>query len=203
MAPLALSACRHILIVGALLGLWAGTARAQGTYSLDPAHARIGFSVSHLGLFQSEGQFQRFQSQLLIDPARPERTQITVDIDAASVALPTAEAVSMLRSPAHLDVAEYPRIHFRSTSVRVLDDRHFRINGRLEIRGIAGDVALDATMTDRRPDPAGHGDVTDFNVTGTVDRTAYGMVADRDFISDFITLRISARLLLAALHDGP
>lgn len=203
MAPLALSACRQFLLLSALLGLWAGGARAQGTYSLDPAHARIGFSVSHLGLFQSDGQFQRFQSQLLIDPARPERTRITVDIDAASVTLPTAEAVAMLRSPAHLDVAEYPRIHFRSNGVDVLDARHFRIKGKLEIRGIAGDVALDATMTDRRPDPAGNGDVADFNVTGTLDRTAYGMVADRDFISDTITLRITARLLLAALHDGP
>jgi len=203
MADLVPAAFRRLLAFGVLLGLMAGPAGAQETYHLDPAHARIGFAVSHLGLFQTTGQFQRFDSRLRIDPARPERTEISVDIDAASVAMSNAEAVAMLRSPAHLDVAAHPRILFRSTGIGVLDARHFRIQGDLEIRGIRGSVVLDAAMTERHRDPAAGADVTDFQITGTLDRTTYGMVADRDFISDSITLQISARLLLAARHDGP
>lgn len=203
MADLVPAVFRMFLIWAVLLAAPAPAAHAQETYRLDAAHARIGFAVSHLGLFQSDGQFQHFDSLLRIDPGKPDRTSISVDIDAASVTMPSAEAVAMLRSPAHLDVAAHPWIRFRSKSVSVVDERHFRIAGDLELRGIHGDVVLNATLTQRRRDPASNGDVADFDITGSVDRTAFGMVADRDFISDTVTLRISARLLFAALHDGP
>jgi polyisoprenoid-binding protein YceI len=171
-------------------------ARAQETYVLDPAHARIGFSVSHMGLFTTEGQFQRFDSQLAIDPANPEHTTISVRIDAASALVPSSEGEEMLRSPAYFDVGHYPDIRFRSTVIHARSRDDYAIQGELEIRGVTRPVTLSARLTNRQRNTASGMETVDFVVTGTLQRSEFGMVADRSFVADEIALNILARLQL-------
>jgi hypothetical protein len=58
--------------------------RAAAEYSLNQNFGSIAFSVSHLGLFSSQGEFRRFDAKLDFDDMHPERTHIVVDVDAAS-----------------------------------------------------------------------------------------------------------------------
>jgi polyisoprenoid-binding protein YceI len=86
---------RLALAAGLALAAWAGAsgraqAQAQGVFQIDQRFASINFSVDHLGLFTSHGDFARFMGRLAIDPARPELTSITVNIDAQSVDLDSA-----------------------------------------------------------------------------------------------------------------
>jgi polyisoprenoid-binding protein YceI len=50
----------------------------------------------------------------------------------------------------------------------------------------------------RHPDPARKADVAEFVVTGTLQRSAFGMTADRAFISDKVAITIRARIQLSA-----
>ena len=171
-------------------------ASAQDTYALDPQHARIGFSVSHMGLFTSEGNFRRFDSQLAIDTANPAHTRITVRIDAASASMTLAEGEDMLRSPAYFDVAQYPDIRFRSTAISARSPTEYAILGELQMRGVTRPVTLTAKLVNRQRNAANTLETVDFVVTGTVQRSAFGMVADPSFVADDITLNILARLQL-------
>lgn len=171
-------------------------APAQDNYALDPRFARIGFSVSHMGMFTSEGQFKRFDSQLSIDPANPDRTRITVRIDAASASMITTEGEDMLRSPAYFDTARFPDIRFQSTAISVRSSSDYAIQGELQIRGITRPLTLAAKLVNRQRNPASGTETIDFIVTGTLHRSAFGMVADRSFIADDIVLNILARLQL-------
>ena len=180
---------------------WPAPATAQGVYALDPRYARIGFSVSHMGLFSSEGQFARFDSQLTIDPAYPERTQIMVRIDAGSVVMASEEGVAMLRSPAYFDVAHYPAIRFRSISVAPGARNDYSILGEVELRGVTRPMRLAARLVNRQRDPTG-GETVDFEVSGILHRGEFGMVADTSFIADEIALNILARLRLADDRPG-
>jgi polyisoprenoid-binding protein YceI len=171
---------------------------AQESYALDPRYARIGFTVSHLGLFTTEGRFQRFDSQLTIDPTTPRDMHISVRIDAASASLASPEGEDLLRSAAYFDSAHYPDIRFHSTEVRETTPADFAVLGELEIRGVRQSVTLAVRLTNRRRDPADGRETVDCIVTGRVLRSVFGMTADHDFIDDAIALKISARLQVPA-----
>jgi polyisoprenoid-binding protein YceI len=182
-------------------GLLARRAQAQseGVFQIDQRFASIQFSVDHLGLFTSHGDFQRFSGSLAIDPARPELTSITVKIEAQSVDLDSPEGLSMVRSPDYFDVAEHPSIVFRSTGVTVTSPDHYRISGTIEIRGVTRPLTLDAVLAGRDRTPAGP--VSEFLVDGTINRGDFGMVADQNFVSEAVQVHIRARIALD--HPAP
>jgi polyisoprenoid-binding protein YceI len=177
-------------------------ARAQGLYSIDQHYGGIEFTISDLGLFASHGMFDRFMGQLIIDPLHPEHTRIDVKVDAASVTMPWDQGVALLRSADFFDVQRYPDISFESTKVEALGPDHYRVLGQLRIRGVTQVQMLDALMVDRHADPAHHADVADFVVSGALQRSAFGMVADQVFISDTVAIRIHARIVLEHATSG-
>ena len=184
-----------IVLLATGVGL-APPAHAQRLYSIDQHYGGIEFTVEHLGLFATHGMFDRFVGRLIIDPLHPEHTRIDVNVEAGSVSVPWNEAVALLRSAAFFDVLRYPEISFESTSVEALGPDHYRVLGRLRIRGVTHAQALDALLVDRHMDAARGSDVADFVVSGELKRSAFGMVADRIFISDTVGIRIHARIVL-------
>ncbi len=163
---------------------------ATSVYRIDQRYGTIAFSVTSLGLFSTEGRFRRFQGELLLDPEHPERTHVEVAIDANSVDMPLANEEDMLRSAGYFDVARYPRAHFASTSVEALSPNHYRVHGTLRIRGVTDPIDLDAVVTHRHFDQARQIEVADFDVTGKLRRSAFGMRADQMMVSDIVGLRI-------------
>lgn len=189
------------LILALLLA--APAARAQEVFAIDQRFGEIDFSVSHMGLFSTQGRFRLFSGELTIDAAVPARTQIAVVIDAGSVDMPWPNEIDMLRSPPYFDVADHPRARFTSTRVSADGPDKFTIVGQLELRGVTQPVELHAALVGRHKGTEPGVETADFVVTGRLRRSAYGMTADRTFISDMVTLTIHARVLLtAAAHAG-
>jgi polyisoprenoid-binding protein YceI len=192
---------RLLAIVLAVCATLPGLARAQtqGVFLIDQRFGSIEFSVDHLGLFTSHGDFQRFMGTLAIDPARPELTTINVRIDAQSVDMDSADGLSMVRSPDYFDVAEHPAITFQSTGVAVTAPDHYRIAGTIEIRGVRRPMTLDAVLAGHDKGPSGP--VSEFVVNGTLNRGDFGMVANQNFVSETVQVRIRARIALD--HPAP
>lgn len=165
-------------------------------YALDQRYGNIAFSVSHLGLFSSHGEFRRFAGSLAIDPAAPEHTSIDMHIDATSIDTPWDEALQMLRSPDYFDIAHHPDIQFLSESVSVAGPDRYLVRGSLRIRGVSQPVALEARLVDRHVDAKTHADVAEFVVGGDVRRSSFGMEANQDFVSDAVHIEIRAWLRL-------
>lgn len=190
------------LPVAALLA--AAPACAEQAYSLNQKFGRIEFSVSHLGLFSSEGTFDRFNANLILDAEHPERTRISVDVSAASIDMPWQDGSAMLRSPDFFDAQHYPDVRFMSTSVEAVAPGRYAIRGLIEIRGVTRPLVLDAKLVRRHHPDAAHGaGVAEFVVTGHLSRSAFGMTADEMFISDEVGITIDARIDLGRLaHAG-
>jgi polyisoprenoid-binding protein YceI len=192
----------RLALVPFLVWLGLQPAHADDRYSIDQQVGSIGFSVNYLGLFTSQGQFRRFDAQLVLDGAHPERSRITAHADAASAALPWQDATAMMRSPDFFDAQQYPEIQFQSTSVQQEGPDRYAVTGRVELRGVWQPLVLDVRLVGRHPDPARHADVADFVATGTVQRSAFGMIADENFISDRVKITINVRIALDAQFNG-
>jgi polyisoprenoid-binding protein YceI len=194
----AMPSFRIIPVISAvLLAMCLGTSHAA-TYTLDQHDARIDFSVRNLRMFSSSGDFQRFRTNLELDSTHPERTTINVDVDAASVAMGWQNGAEMLRSPDFFDVKRFPVIHFASTEVKAEGSDHFTVLGRLQIRSVSQPLVLDVRLLGRHPDPRLGAEVADFIATGSLQRSAFGMTADRLLISDKVDITIHARIALQA-----
>ena len=178
-------------------------ARAGALYTIDRRSGRIEFTVGHLGLFSSRGEFTQFDSELMIDPDHPERTTVAVVIHVGSVSMSWQDAAELLRSPEFFDAAHHPDARFTSTKVVPVSVDHYAVRGTLELRGVTRPVQLDARLTDRHFDAATQSEVADFVVQGQVQRSAFGMTAESMFISDKVEINILARLiLLEPAHAG-
>jgi len=194
---------RRLIAIGMMLGLaWSDDARATGLYQFDQRHGTVSFAVDHMGLFTSRGDFRRFTGTLRFDLDRPEATQVEVDISAGSVEIASDEALTMLRSAEYFDVVHHGDIRFRSTAVQPLSAVHFSLSGELELRGVTRTQVLDVMLTGRHVDAQGN-DIADVVATGKLQRSAFGMMADRNFIDDMVQLRILMRVMLGhASHGG-
>lgn len=190
------------LVLAATLQSAAAAAGAPFLYHIDQRYGTIGFSVSSLGLFSSEGRFTRFGGDLLLDVDHPERTHIDVTVDTGAVETPLADETALLRSAAYFDVARYPSAHFVSTSIVALSPTRYVIHGELRLRGVTQPEDLDAVLQDRQEDKSRKVEFADFVIAGKLQRSAFGMVADRLMVSDIIKLEIRIRLTVGAAGNA-
>src|SRR3954447_23184760 len=132
---------------------------AVTTWQIDPAHSTVEFSVKHMMFTTVRGRFNSFTGTIQVDPDNPDRSAVTVDIDAASLDTGVADRDGHLRSADFLDVKQFPKIVFRSTRVdgaHAKEGDRFKVAGQLEIRGQALAVTLDATFEGVGKDPWGN-----------------------------------------------
>jgi polyisoprenoid-binding protein YceI len=149
------------------------TALPTGTWTVDPAHSKVGFAVKHMGIATVRGEFTEFEGTLEIaEDLSSAKAYGTVKAQSVDTNEPQRD--DHLRSPDFFDVAQFPELRFESTSIEALDDEEFRITGKLTIHGVTNDVVLHADLQGTDIDPWGNERVG-LEVTGQLSRGDYGM----------------------------
>jgi polyisoprenoid-binding protein YceI len=194
--------CRGALVLVLTATDVGASSAGELVFHIDQRNGTIGFSVNHLGLFTSQGQFDRFTGILHIDPAHPERTMFTIRIDTTSLEASWDGAAVTMRGPNFFDVARYPVMTYTSSAVVPMPRQHYAISGVLEVRGVARPEPLDALLLNRKTDAAHHIEDADFAVSGLLKRSDFGMMTNQVFISDAVTLHIRVRVELPLPPDG-
>ena len=127
-----------------------------GTYTIDPAHTRIGFVARHAMVTKVRGAFNEFTGTAVLDGANPENSTVEVTIQAASIDTRNAQRDGHLRSNDFLAMDEYPEITFSSTGVRQVDDATFELTGGLTIKDVTKSVTIPFTFEGAAKDPFGN-----------------------------------------------
>jgi len=131
-------------------------ARLTGTYTLDPAHTRIGFVARHAMVTKVRGAFNEFEGTAVFDAADPSATAVTVRIKADSIDTRNAQRDAHLRGNDFLAMDEYPEITFVSTEFRQTGEDTFDLTGDLTIRGVTRPVTVPFTFEGAVVDPWGN-----------------------------------------------
>ena len=142
-----------------------------GTYTVDPAHSRVGFSVKHMGIATVRGEFGAFEGRLEIgeDGAVAHGKAQALSIDTSE-----PQRDEHLRSGDFFDAERFPEIAFRSTAIRPVDEDTFAIVGDLTMRGITREVELAAELQGSDTDPWGNERVA-LEITGQLNRADFDM----------------------------
>ncbi len=150
------------------------TSTLTGTYTLDPAHTRLGFVARHAMVTKVRGAFEQFEGSAFLDFAAPERSTAEVTVTVASVNTGNGQRDDHLRANDFFDAPTHPQLTFRSTRVDKLDDQHFRLTGDLTIKGTTKPVTIEFEYTGSAKDPFGNTRVG-FEGSTTINRKDWGV----------------------------
>ena len=143
-----------------------------GTYTLDPAHTRIGFVARHAMVTKVRGSFDEFAGTAVLDGANPANSRVEVTIEAASIDTRNAQRDEHLRSNDFLAMQEYPKITFVSTGVRQAGETTFEVTGDLTIKGVTNAITIPFEFEGAATDPFGNQRV---GFEGSVDDQPQGL----------------------------
>jgi len=145
-----------------------------GTYTLDPAHTRIGFVARHAMVTKVRGSFDEFAGTAVLDGANPANSRVEVTIEAASIDTRNAQRDEHLRGNDFLAMQEYPKITFASTGVRQAGETTFEVTGDLTIKGVTNEITIPFEFEGSAKDPFGNQRVG-FEGSVTINRRDYGV----------------------------
>jgi polyisoprenoid-binding protein YceI len=176
----------------------AAQALPAGRYVLEKSHAKLLWSVDHMGFSDYYGRFDAFDATLTLDPKAPAKSVLTVTIDMASVDSDITALDDTLKGPQWLDAAKFPTATFRSTGVTPAGAGRARVAGLLTLHGVTKPVTLDVRLHGAGMNPLAKAETIGFDATATIRRSEFGVATFLPAIADAVKLTISAEF-----HPAP
>ncbi|PXY19252.1 YceI family protein [Prauserella muralis] len=115
-----------------------------GTWTIDPVHSDVTFTVRHLGVSKVRGRFSEFGGEI-VTGENITGSSVTATIQAASIDTNNADRDTHVKSGDFLDIEQFPTLTFRSTGIRT-DGEDYLIDGELTLHGVTKPVTLTAEL---------------------------------------------------------
>src|SRR5262249_1893169 len=131
---------RSLMVAVGIAGL-NSTASANETYKFDQSGSTIGFGV-HQFLGTTRGKFTNFSGRIEVDREHPENSSVTAQIDVRSIDTRIKKRDDHLRSAEFFNVEQFPRITFKSRSVKRTGPQSGDILGDLTMHGVTKAITL-------------------------------------------------------------
>ena len=129
------------LIAAVIIAGLASVASAKDTYKFDPSGSTIGFSV-HQFLGTTRGKFTNFGGKIEVDREHPENSSVTAQIDVSSIDTRIKKRDDHLRSAEFFNAEKFPRVTFKSRSVKQTGPQSGDIPGDFTMHGVTRPITL-------------------------------------------------------------
>jgi polyisoprenoid-binding protein YceI len=145
-----------------------------GTYVVDPAHTEVGFVARHLIGTKVRGRFTEVSGTFTVGK-NPEDSTLEAEVQAASIHTNQSMRDDHLRTNDFLDVANYPTLTLKSTSIKRVRENHWILAVDLTIRGVTRPVDFDLEFLGEGPSMQEGKTVVAFEATAEIDRRDFGV----------------------------
>jgi len=172
-----------------------------GTWTIDPVHSEVGFSVRHMMVSKVRGRFTNFSGEI-VTGADPFTSSATAEIDLKSITTGQDQRDEHLRSADFFEVEKYPTMTYRSTGAR-FEDGNYILDGELTLKGVTKSVPLVLEFNGFGPDPYG-GTRAGFTASGEINRRDFNVSFSTPMqnggavVADKITLHLEIEAVLAS-----
>jgi len=166
-----MSNCTKMLMIGALL--WFLTpVFAADNYKIDQSHSNVQFSIKHMVLSTTRGNFGKYSGNIKWDPSG-NGSEISGVVTVDSIDTRDSKRDEHLRSADFFDSAKFPEMSFVSKSIKKARSGYL-MTGIFSLRGISKEVAIPLTVAGPVKDPWGNQRMN-FNAQFKINRQVYGM----------------------------
>ncbi|NOY36680.1 MAG: YceI family protein [Chlorobi bacterium] len=172
----------------------------QTKWTFDKAHSKIGFTVVHMVISEVSGSFGEFSGKVYSDTEDFTDARVELSISTSSVNTGNDRRDNHLRSADFFNVEKFPEITFKSSAMKKVGDRKYKLEGDFTMHGVTRKVVLDASLGGVIKDPYGR-TRAGFKVTGTLNRKDFGLTWNNTLesggvvISDEVKLNCSVELV--------
>jgi polyisoprenoid-binding protein YceI len=154
-------------------GLVSAAAAAVETYTIDPVHSSVGFTIRH-AVGRVPGRFTKFSGTIVVDRDNLENSTVNATIDVGSIDTDNDKRNGHLRTADFFDVEKYATITFKSKSWKKTGDGTFDVTGDLTIKDTTKEVVLNVTLNGFGPGMKG-ATLSGWEATTTLNRTDFGV----------------------------
>jgi polyisoprenoid-binding protein YceI len=187
---------KRITMTAIALALPMAAAAAPETYTMDPPHSIPQFELDYIGFTTIRGRFDKTSGKFTID--RSARTgSVEFVIEAASVTTGDTERGSRprtrdehLRTADFFNVAEFPRLTFKGTSVKFAGEAPVQIDGQLTMLGVTRPVTLKVERWKCGVHPFYKKDACGADAVAKLKRSDFGMKYGIPALGDEVSLHI-------------
>lgn len=170
-----------------------------GTYTADPDHTLVVWTVDHLGVSPYTGIFGGVTGRLTLDPRRADTAKVDVTIPVAQVTTASAGLTQHLLRPGKpggkpdFFGADPLAARFVSTKLVTSGDRA-RLAGELTLNGVTRPVTLQVSFygAGTAPPQMGGKENIGFRATGSIKRSDFNLGYGVPMVGDDVKLEISA-----------
>lgn len=156
------------------LALLAGASVASAEpWKVDSAHSTVGFKIRHFMISDAKGEFRDFDGVFNLNEGDLTASSVSFEIDAGSVDTRNAKRDEHLRSPDFFDTAKYPKLSFKSTSVKKAKNGYL-VHGNLSMHGVTKPITLTVELTKPVKTPFGYV-ARGAKVQGKLNRKDFGL----------------------------
>jgi polyisoprenoid-binding protein YceI len=146
----------------------------MSTYKIDAAHSEITFKVKHLMITNVTGSFTKFDATMESDAADFSDAKISFEADTASITTHNEQRDGHLKSDDFFAAEKFPKITFKSTSLKKKLDNEYVLTGDLTIRDTTKPIELMVEYGGTMTDPYGQVKAG-FEVAGKINRKDFGL----------------------------
>lgn len=143
-----------------------------GTWTVDPVHSEVSFTVRHMMVSKVRGSFTEFTGTLHVGED-VLASSVEADIALNSVNTHNEQRDNHIRSADFFEVEKYPTMTYRSSGIRPDGDRYV-ITGELTLHGVTRPVDLSTEFVGAGPDPFG-GTRAGFSAHTEINRSDFGI----------------------------
>jgi polyisoprenoid-binding protein YceI len=163
-----------LITLSAALALVSFVVLDAGSWSLDAGHSRLGFTVKHMEISETVGQFDKFEVKITTPNADFSDATIELTAEAKTVNTYLSMRDDHLRSADFFDVEKHPTITFKSTSVKKAKGNNYVIKGNFTMHGVTKTVVLAGVHNGTTKNRAG-ADLAGLKISGLIKRSEYGV----------------------------
>lgn len=150
------------------------SAFAQTTWTLDKAHTKIGFVVTHMTVSEVEGNFKDFEGSIVSKAADFDGAEVKFTAQTASIDTDNDRRNEHLKSPDFFDAAKNPTITFAGTLAK--EGGKYKLKGDLTMHGVTKTVDFEVSYGGTIE--TGRGTKAGFKLSGKINRKDYGLTWD-------------------------
>ena len=183
----------HIILAAVLLS---SGILAQTTWNIDKVHSKIGFSVVHMVVSETEGVFKDYTATVVSKSDDFNGAEVSFSAKVASINTDNERRDGHLKSADFFDAEKFPEITFKGNLVK--EGSKYKLKGDFTMKGVTKKVEFDVVYGGTVN--TGRGIKAGFKVTGTINRQEYGvswankLAGGEMVVSDDVTLVIKVEL---------
>ncbi len=151
---------------------------SQTNWTVDKAHSKVGFSVSHMVITDVEGYFKDYDSKITTEGDDFAKANIEFTINTNSIFTDNEKRDNHLRSDDFFNAEKYPQMTFKGRSLKKVGENKYKLVGDFTIRDVTKTVELDVKLSGIIKDGFGNRRAG-FKITGEINRFDYNLKWDK------------------------